>query len=158
MTNQGGCPCIPHGCLGRVQFLHVCYYTGQSQSVRSTERLRACFGRGYSYKSIVYSSVQWRCSPSEKRHRILEVESRTTRTRRNSSNGEFCVARQRPVRRFAALAWRHVQCDVGQLTANGRLYKVYGNIAFVVLREVGIKWRHLRTFWKQVQQIDTKSN
>ena len=46
--------------------------------------------------------------PSVEASRHTEVESRTTRKRRNSHSGVFCVAKQRPVRRFTALG--HVMC------------------------------------------------
>ena len=50
---------------------------------------------------VIYTQVHLPHGPSVEASKDTEVESRTTRKRRNSRNGEFCVARQRPGRRFA---------------------------------------------------------
>ena len=95
----------------------------QSQSVRSAIRLRACFGRGYVH--VYNSAIQYSVEAS----RDTEVENRTTGKHINSCNGNICVARQRPVRRFAALAWRH------SVMFASCLYKACGDLLFVVLLE-----------------------
>ena len=51
----------------------------------------------------------------------------STRKLRYNCSGVLCVARQRLVTKFAAVAWRH------SVMLAGCLYKVYGDMVFVVL-------------------------
>ena len=53
---------------------------------------------------LVQCAVTAWSEPATQRHKS---GGRTTRKLSYSCYREFCVARQRPVRRFAAVAWRH---------------------------------------------------
>ena len=87
--------------------MHACKLGKTAKPVgkeRQNTIYNACLGRGYHVLHAVLvlrlhgPSVAW----SEQTHR-----SGTTRKRKNYRSGVYCAARQRPIRRFTVLAWRH---------------------------------------------------